>query len=84
MISAMLGLGQHAAPRRQAPLAVDIPANGPREHYMRAVVSEGAVTPSDRQDSSLLTVLATANALLVRPPSAPAGTSGTLVEIIDL
>lgn len=84
MISAMLGLGQHAAPRRQAPLAVDIPANGPREHYMRAVVSEGVVTPSDRQDSSLLTVLATANALLVRPPSAPAGTSGTLVEIIDL
>ncbi|MGJ8595581.1 molybdopterin molybdotransferase MoeA [Sulfitobacter sp.] len=84
MISAMLGLGQHAAPRRRAPLAVDIPANGPREHYMRAVVSEGAVTPSDRQDSSLLTVLATANALLVRPPSAPAGTSGTLVEIIDL
>lgn len=84
MICAMLGLGHHPAPRRQLPLATDIQTNGPREHYMRAVVSDGAVTPADRQDSSLLTILATANALLVRPPSDPAHPAGTLVEIIDL
>lgn len=84
MILAMLGLGRHAAPRRSLPLAADIPANGPREHYMRAVVADGAVTPQSRQDSSLLTVLATANALLVRPPKDSAHAKGTLVEIIDL
>ncbi len=84
MICAMLGLGHHPAPRRHVPLAADIPANGPREHYMRAIIMNGAVSPADRQDSSLLTVLATANALLVRPPSDPAHPAGTLVEIIDL
>ena len=84
MVSAMLGLGHHAAPRRTAPLAVDLPANGPREHYMRAVLTDGTVTPADRQDSSLLTVLATANALLVRPPNDPAHSAGTLVDVIDL
>lgn len=84
MITALLGLGQHAAPRRTLPLATDISANGPREHYMRATVANGAVTPADRQDSSLLTVLSTANALLVRPPDDPALKKGTIVEIIDL
>lgn len=84
MVNAMLGLGQSAAPRRTVPLAADIPANGPREHYMRAVITEGAVTPADRQDSSLLTILASANALLVRPPSDGPHSAGAFVEVIDL
>ena len=84
MIGAMLGLGHHAAPRRLVPLAVNIPANGPREHYMRAVICDGRVTPAERQDSSLLTVLATANALLVRSHSDPERSADTLVQIIDL
>ena len=84
MIRAMLGLGQQPASRQEVPLAVDMPANGPREHYMRAIVADGSVTPAQQQDSALLTVLATANALLVRPPSDPARSAGTLVEIIDL
>jgi molybdopterin molybdotransferase len=53
-------------------LGCSLGPNGPRAHYMRArVESEGGAwrcTPFDRQDSSLLTVLAEANALLVRPP----------------
>jgi molybdopterin molybdotransferase len=84
MVSAMLGLGQNAAPRRLVPLAEDIPANGPREHYMRARIDGGKVVPETRQDSSLLTVLASADALLVRPPQDPAHSAGTLVQVIDI
>jgi len=84
MIRAMLGLGHQAAPRRTLPLTAPMGENGPREHYMRAVISEGAVTPEARQDSALLSVLATANALLVRPPHDPAHDAGTLVEVIDI
>lgn len=84
MIRAMLGLGQNAAPRKTAPLAQDIPANGPREHYQRATITDGAITPEARQDSSLLSVLAGANALLVRPPHDPAKPAGALVEAINL
>ncbi|MEH6741202.1 MAG: gephyrin-like molybdotransferase Glp [Sulfitobacter sp.] len=84
MVSAMLGLGQNAAPRRLVPLAQDIPANGPREHYMRARIGDGQVIAETRQDSSLLSVLASADALLVRPPNDPAHTAGTLVQVIDI
>lgn len=84
MIRAMLGLGHNAAPRTSVPLAQDIPANGPREHYQRATITDGAITPEAQQDSSLLSVLAAANALLVRPPHDPAKPAGALVEVINL
>ncbi|UWR23762.1 gephyrin-like molybdotransferase Glp [Sulfitobacter sp. S190] len=84
VIRAMQGLAQTAAPRRHMPLAVDIAANGPREHYMRARITDAGVIPAERQDSSLLTVLASADVLLVRPKDAPAQPKGTLVEVIDL
>ena len=84
MVRAMLGLGRHAAPEHLLPLAVDVPANGPREHYMRAQVANGAVTPETRQDSALLSVLASADVLLVRPPYDPAQPAGTLVRVINL
>lgn len=84
MVRAMLGLGHHAAPRRTLPLAADLPANGPREHYMRGQIIAGAVTASTRQDSALLSVLAAANALIVRPANDPARVNGETVEIIDI
>lgn len=84
MIRAMLGLGHAAAPRIRLPLATDIPANGPREHYQRAIVTDGSIAPEARQDSALLSVLAQANALLVRPPHDPAQVKGALVEVILL
>lgn len=84
MIRAMLGLGHKPAPRRLVPLAEGIPANGPREHYMRARIEDGKVISETRQDSSLLSVLAIADALLVRPAHDPAHPSGTLVEVIDI
>ncbi len=83
-IRALLGLGSEPLPRLTAPLAVAIDGNGPREHYLRAHLENGAITPHDRQDSSLLTVLAAANALLVRPPNDPEHAAGTPVEYIPL
>ena len=38
LLFAMQGLGQAPAPRQTLPLAADLPANGPREHYMRCLL----------------------------------------------
>ncbi|KEJ97905.1 molybdopterin molybdotransferase [Pseudosulfitobacter pseudonitzschiae] len=84
VIRAMQGLGEAPAPRRQMPLTAPLEANGPREHYMRAVADTQGVADAGRQDSSLLSVLATANALIVRPPDDPARDVGALVDVIDL
>lgn len=78
----MLGLGEVAAPLHEAPLARALPVNGPRAHYMRAHIKQGALHPDDRQDSSLLSVLATANALLVRPANDPARAPGDMVSYL--
>ena len=67
MLRAMLGLSPQSAQTQTARLAMDVPANGPRAHYMRARLSNGLITPFDRQDSALLTILTEANALLIRP-----------------
>ena len=83
-IRAMLGFPPESRPRLQATLTCDMPANGPREHYMRARVQAGQITPFDRQDSALLTVLADANALLIRPVGDPVRKAGELVEYISL
>jgi molybdopterin molybdotransferase len=87
-IERMLGLpGDPPAPL-PARLAAPVEANGPRAHYMRARVEPDAggwaCTPEPRQDSSLLTVLAEANALLVRPPHDPARAAGETVAFIWL
>ncbi len=83
-IRAMLGFPPEPRPRLQAALACDMPSNGPREHYMRAQVEAGQITPFERQDSALLTVLADANALLIRPVDAPEIGKGETVEYIPL
>src|SRR6056297_625064 len=84
MLDVMLGLGTCPAPRRTAPLAAPLPANGPREHYMRAQLSEAGIAAEDRQDSSLLSILAHADALLVRSPHDPARQAGEVVEYLPL
>ncbi|MFD0858296.1 molybdopterin molybdotransferase MoeA [Roseovarius aquimarinus] len=84
MLRAMLGLGQAPAPRQQARLGAPLPANGPREHYMRARLEDGALIPAASQDSALLSVLAEAEALLIRPIDAPAAAPGDMAEFIAL
>jgi molybdopterin molybdotransferase len=70
-------------------LGRDIAANDQREDYLRARLTtrnDGAliVTPVDHQDSSLLGNLAAAQALLIRPPFAPAGKAGSPCNILRL
>ncbi|MDF9302642.1 molybdopterin molybdotransferase MoeA [Tritonibacter mobilis] len=84
MIEAMLGLPTKTKPLAQAPLAAPLPANGPRQHYMRAIWRGADVQAFDSQDSSLLSVLAQAEALIVRPPNDPAREAGSLVEYLPL
>lgn len=76
-------LAMHLA-RAQTPLA----ANGPREHWMRAQLTYAAdgltVRPYRDQDSSLVSVFAASNALLRRPPNAPAVEAGGAVEVLPL
>jgi molybdopterin molybdotransferase len=67
-----------------ATLAADLPANGPRAHYMRARLTGSGIAPFDRQDSALLTILTEANALLIRPISAPAAQAGETVPYLPL
>jgi molybdopterin molybdotransferase len=71
-----------------ARLAEPLPANGPREHWMRAGLAsvDGSVvaTPYRDQDSSLVSVFAVADALLRRPGDAPAAAVGDLVDVLRL
>ena len=59
-------------------------ANGPRRHFARARLEHGEVTAFSEQDSSLYSVLARANALLIRPENAPALAAGTTVSVLSL
>ncbi len=84
LVHRMLGLDAAIAPFQTATLAEPLSANGPREHYMRAVVDENGIRACADQDSSLLSILAQANALLVRPPEDPALPSGAKVHYLPL
>ena len=84
MVDVMLGLPARAPARRTAVLAADLGQNGPREYYMRAVVVDGQITAAGSQDSSLLTVLAGANALLIRPVGDGPRAAGETVEYIAI
>ena len=84
MVRLMLGLPAQASPLKQATLAAGLDQNGSREHYMRAVIEDGKVTAFDNQDSALLTVLAHANALLVRAPDDPPRMAGETVDYLPL
>lgn len=66
-------------------------ANGPRQDYMRAEIidhpqgHEGLwVRPFAKQDSSMLSTLARAHVLLVRPPHDPAKAMGDPVWVLPL
>ena len=84
LIAKMQGLGDTRPAPQTATLIEPIPENGPRAHYMRAIVEGGRVTVFDRQDSSLLTVLSQANALVIRPPHDPALPAGADISFIAI
>lgn len=80
----LLGLGAAPAPRHKGALAAPIGANGPREHYMRAKITPEGLSVFDRQDSALLSVLAEADALVIRPPHDGPRGAGEAVEYLTL
>lgn len=85
VIRAILGLPPGQSPRTWASLGAALPANGPREHYLRARrLPDGSALPFERQDSSLLTVLSEADCLIVQPPGAPPLAIGDRVEIVPI
>jgi molybdopterin molybdotransferase len=84
VLRALQGLPAGPLPRARAPLAHSLPPNGPREHYMRATWTEGRLAVAGSQDSSLLSVLAGAAALAVRPPDDPARSAGDMVDYLNL
>jgi molybdopterin molybdotransferase len=71
-----------------ARLRHDVPANDARQTYIRAkLIQEGGevwAEPFELQDSSMLSVLAKADALVVRAPNAPPANAGDHTEIIPL
>jgi molybdopterin molybdotransferase len=71
-----------------AKLEQPLPANGSREHWMRAKLtySQGGVSvePYRDQDSSLVSVFAMSDALMRRAAGAEASAAGTVVEVLPL
>jgi molybdopterin molybdotransferase len=71
-----------------ARLAESLPANGEREHWMRAKLTyaDGGVSvrPYRDQDSSLVSVFAASDALLRRLAGAQAASAGAVVEVLPL
>lgn len=72
-----------------ARLGTALPANGEREDYMRATLMRSddglpIALPFAEQDSSLLSVFAKAQCLLIRAPHAPPAQSGDPCRVIRL
>lgn len=86
-IGAMLGVAEEIR-IVSARLARNMAANDARQDYVRAriVVEDGELwaDPFDVQDSSMQTVFAAADGLILRPPHAPAAEAGERVDVLSL
>jgi molybdopterin molybdotransferase len=85
----MLGRTEPHTTVLKARLAKPLKENDRRQDYLRAVYhldenGEAVAEVFERQDSSMLALLADANCLLIRPPHAPAAPAGEKVDIIPL
>lgn len=68
-------------------LGSDLPKNDQRQDYLRASFSHNAngfvvATPFKAQDSSMLSLMAKADCLIIRPPFAPAAQAGEECEFV--
>ena len=89
LIHSMAGFQPEKSNPIKAVLGADVPKNDERHEYMRATNRIGAggeiiVTPYNRQDSSMLANLASADCLLIREIGAPAAHKGDECEFIPL
>lgn len=72
-----------------AQLGTPMKANDLRQDYLRASLTRNdrgnlVATPFPRQDSAMLSLIARADALIVRPPYAPEAQVGEMTEILPL
>lgn len=89
LIRAMTGRADIAWPLHDAVLGRDVAGNDQREDYLRAALAERPdglplATPVSHQDSSLLANLTRADALIIRPPHAPAASAGAPCKVLRL
>ena len=83
LVSRMAGRA-HDLPLETLPLAIPLPANGARRDHLRARRTQAGAEPFARQDSALLSLLASAELLIIREADAPAAAAGELVTCIAL
>jgi molybdopterin molybdotransferase len=89
LIRALTGRTDIAWPLHEAVLGRDVPTNDIREDYLRASLQARpglppVATPVSHQDSSLLANLSRADALIIRPPHAPAAAAGGPCQVLKL
>ena len=89
LLNAFHGVHDNGLGWRSARLAIPLPPNGPREHYLRAALRSGPdgvwlAEPFEDQDSSRLMIFAAANGLLRRLPGADAAPPGEVVQVLAL
>ena len=88
-IERLSGLDLVADPPVTARLAVPLGANDRRQDYLRATLARASdgeleAKPFEKQDSSMMSLLARSDCLIVRPPHAPAARADERVTIIPL
>ena len=86
---ARLSGADHQPQMIEARLGIDLAENDRRQDYLRSVLAydgngRPVVTPAKKQDSSMISVYAGANALVVRPPFDPPKTAGDSVMVMPL
>ncbi|MEQ9488374.1 MAG: molybdopterin molybdotransferase MoeA [Alphaproteobacteria bacterium] len=84
----LLGLPADTTPLLKATLTEALQENDKRQDYLRStldgVPGDCSITPFERQDSSMLSRLAKADALIVRKPFAPALDAGATVDYLPM
>ncbi len=87
IIEKLLGIVEPNIGKSYATLTTPLPANDQRQDYLRAKLNsekDGTlfVTPFPKQDSSMVSLLASSDCLIVRAPRARAAVEGERVEIM--
>ncbi len=88
-LAALLGAEDPVLETTPAILTGDLGENDQREDYLRARLARDdagnlTVTAFAKQDSSMLSRLAAADCLIIRPPFAPAVADGTTIDVVVL
>ena len=87
LIYALLGRTDEPAGEQTAILAADLDGNGPRQHYMLAVIEPGSpprVARARLTDSGRISSLVEADVMIVRPPDAAPVAAGSPVPIVPI